>query len=114
MVTHLLELCKVELELDQLPSIQLIDDVPSLQSGDKHSFGEFSDDSIKVITTGRHPVDVMRTLAHELTHWKQRVEGHELDGSDGSDTENGANSIAGIIMRKFAEKYPDYFIQSLP
>ena len=114
MVTHLLRLCKAELELDRLPEIIFISDVPSLAYKDTHSFGEFDGAAIRVITTNRHPVDVLRTLSHELVHWKQQENGNELDGSDGSDIENQANSIAGIIMRKFSHKYPDYFINSLP
>ncbi len=114
MISQLLKLCKQELEIDELPEIKLISDVPSLKSGEKMSFGEFDGSSIKVITTDRHPIDVCRTLAHELVHWKQQIEGHEMDGADGSDTENAANSIAGIIMRKFGETYPECFISSMP
>jgi hypothetical protein len=56
----------------------------------------------------------MRTLAHELVHWKQRESGLELDGSDGSETEDQANAVAGVIMRKFGKMYPEYFVNSLP
>ncbi len=108
MITHLLDLCKSELELDSLPEIHIMNE-PLAQA----SFGEF-DGRIRVVTKDRHPIDVMRTLAHELTHYKQMDSGMELDGNDGSDTENGANAIAGIILRKFAQKYPDYFVDSLP
>lgn len=111
MVTHLLQLCKQELELDELPPINFVEDETV---GGGTSFGEFTDDGIDVVTVGRHPVDIMRTLAHELVHWKQRVDGLELDGSDGSETENQANSIAGIIMRKFGHMYPEYFLKSVP
>jgi hypothetical protein len=113
MVTHLLQLCKQVLELDELPPISLINE-PAIKSGEKMSFGEFDGKSIKVVSKDRHPIDVMRTLAHELTHWKQRLEGQDLDGSDGSPTENQANAVAGIIMRRFGEKYPEYFMDSLP
>jgi len=113
MVTHLLNLCKHELELDQLPPIKLVDE-PFLDGDGKKSFGVFTGDRIVVVTKGRHPMDIMRTLAHELTHWKQRTTGMEMNGEDGSEAENGANAIAGIIMRKFGEKYPNYFIDSLP
>jgi hypothetical protein len=114
MVSHLLELCKQELEIDELPKIRLISNVPALKSGEKTSFGEFNGHDIKVITTNRHPIDVLRTLAHELVHWKQQLEQHDMDGADGSDTENAANSIAGIIMRRFGEKYPESFVSSMP
>lgn len=112
-ISHLIRLCQEGLGIDKLPHIQLIDK-PFIQSGEKKSFGEFNGNSIKVVTQGRHPLDVMRTIAHEITHWKQMLDGQEMDGSDGSDTENEANAMAGIIMRKFAEKYPESFLSSIP
>jgi hypothetical protein len=112
MITHLLRLCKAELKIDELPEIQLLDTEPTVGSGT--AFGEFDGNSIRVVTTDRHPMDVARTLAHELVHWKQMIDGDELDGSDGSNTENEANAIAGVIMRRFAKIYPEYFLQSIP
>ena len=108
MISHLISLAKKELKLDELPEIHLVDE-PVIQG---MSFGEF-DGSIKVVYKNRHPMDVMRTLAHELVHWKQRTLNMEMDGGDGSETENQANAIAGVIMRKFGQMYPDYFINSL-
>ena len=93
-----------KLELDEIPVIQFV--AQNEMSGS--SFGQF-DGSIKVVHTGRHPIDVFRTLAHELVHWKQAQMGVELDGSDGSDTENEANAIAGTIMRVFGKLYPEQF-----
>jgi hypothetical protein len=108
-VNNLLKLCQDELGLAELPPIVLLDE-PFIQSGNKKSFGEFDGRSIKVITQDRHPVDVMRTLAHELVHWKQQLAGQELNGEDGSDTENTANAIAGVILRKFGRNYPECFV----
>jgi len=112
MLNHLLQLCKEELDLQDFPPIQIISDEYTVGYGT--SFGQFDGENIQVASKGRHPMDVMRTLAHELVHWKQRVNGEELDGSDGSSTENDANAIAGVIMRKFGQKYPDYFINTIP
>lgn len=111
MVTHLLELCKQELELQDLPPINFVEEETV---GGGTSFGEFTDNGVDVVVVGRHAMDVMRTLTHELVHWKQRVDGKQLDGSDGSDTENEANAVAGIIMRKFGHMYPEYFLDTLP
>jgi hypothetical protein len=107
MVTHLIDMCKEYLQLDELPEIHLIDDNATVGGGS--SFGEFTDDGIEVVTTNRHPMDVMRTIAHELVHYSQRVKGQEMDGSDGSETENQANAGAGIIMRRFGKEYPECF-----
>lgn len=111
MLTHLLQLCKDELEIEDLPPIVMVSDEATVGGGT--SFGVFDGESIQVVTKGRHPMDVMRTLAHELVHWKQMVDGDELDGSDGSSTENEANAKAGVIMRKFAKQFPDYFTSSM-
>ena len=111
MLAHLLELCKQELNIDNIPSVYFID--TPITSGAAPSFGEFTDNGIEIVTTGRHPMDVMRTLAHELVHWKQRISGRQMDGSTGSNEENEANAIAGIIMRKFGQMYPEYFTDIL-
>jgi hypothetical protein len=106
MLDHFFKMCKQELEIDELPPIEFVSDRPTVEGS---SFGVFTDGGLQVVTMNRHPMDVMRTLAHELTHWKQRVEGYDMDGNDGSDTENQANAVAGIIMRRFGKAYPECF-----
>jgi hypothetical protein len=48
-------------------------------------------------------IDVLRSIAHELVHYKQNLEGRLIDaakdGSDGSPIENEANAVAGVIMK---------------
>ena len=77
------------------------------------TFGQYSPEEkcIYLVTGGRHPVDVLRTLAHELTHYKQDSEDNLPPGAGetGTDQENEANANAGIVMRGFAEKNPEYF-----
>lgn len=100
-----------EIGLDQLPRIKLVDklDVPS--------FGEWDDvNKILVLATaGRHPVDVLRTMAHELTHYRQNLEGrlNPESGETGSDEENEANAEAGVILRKFNSEHPEYIATNL-
>jgi pyrimidine deaminase RibD-like protein len=66
--------------------------------------------TLQLVIGQRHPVDVLRTLAHELTHYKQDIEGKLKpdSGQTGSPEENEANSNAGIIMRNFAKLNPKY------
>jgi len=62
----------------------------------------------------RHPIDIMRTLAHELVHYKQDVE-HRIgpdSGETGSPIENEANALAGQIMRRFDHENPQLFALS--
>ena len=113
MFQELLKLCMHELELDHLPEIEFVDE-SHLSAYGKNSFGEFDGRKIRIIVQNRHPMDVARTLSHELVHWKQLLVGQNMDGGDGSEVENAANAIAGIILRKFGEQYPEYFVNSLP
>jgi predicted ABC-type ATPase len=69
---------------------------------------------LSVSTKNRHPMDVFRSVAHELVHHKQNEEGRigkdiAQEGSTGSDIENEANSEAGKIMRWYAKENPDHF-----
>lgn len=91
------------LDLDSLPEIVVIND-PQF-SIDNKTFGCFDlqNDIIKIQIANRHPLDVMRTLSHELVHYKQKKSGKEMSGETGSDCENEANSVAGEIMRHFTK-----------
>ncbi len=53
----------------------------------------------------------MRTLAHELVHCKQnQLTGISYeDGKTGSDVENEANAVAGMIMRVYGRQNPEVF-----
>lgn len=70
------------------------------------TFGHFDGSEITVRMTERHPIDVMRTIAHELVHVKQYASGTR---NFGQKEEDEANAIAGRIMRKFDGKYPHVF-----
>ena len=79
------------------------------------SFGQFDPETntLHVSLPDRHVMDIMRTIAHELTHAKQN-EQHDLPdtaGETGSTWENSANAMAGIIMRDMAQDNPGLFEQ---
>jgi dephospho-CoA kinase len=98
------------LKLDSKPKIKLMptDDQRSSFGGYMPSLKE-----LVVCTKDRHPMDVFRTVAHELVHHKQNLEGRIKDaskeGETGSDIENEANAKAGVIMRNFAKSNPNAF-----
>ncbi len=77
------------------------------------SFGKNtpSTNTIRVVALNRNLADVLRTLAHELVHRKQKKEGRLYSGAgdDGSDIENEANSEAALIMRRFGKANPIIF-----
>lgn len=94
------------LELEETPEVFLIND--KKLAVEQKSFGGYSpsEKNIRVNIAERHKVDVFRTLAHELVHFKQDVDDRleEDSGETGSDIENEANSIAGIILREYAKE----------
>ena len=72
------------------------------------SFGGFDpvNNDIFIYVTNRSTPDILRTLAHELVHLKQRQDGYiggPEDGATGSDIENEANAAAGILLRDFGK-----------
>ena len=66
---------------------------------------------IRIVDTNRNLADVLRTLAHELVHEKQKLEDrlHVGAGDDGTDIENEANAEAAVMMRKFGKANPIIF-----
>jgi hypothetical protein len=72
------------------------------------------DGFIKVYVKDRAIIDVCRSIAHELVHHKQNLEGRLLDagkdGEDGSNIENEANAVAGIIIRKWGKMNPSLYM----
>ena len=106
-----LKFAKQHLELEELPEINLITNPK--YSIKMHSFGGYSPDnkSINIMVSNRHIQDVLRTLAHELVHYRQDLNGQLKpdSGKDGSPEENEANSNAAVIMRKWGRLHPSVF-----
>lgn len=78
-----------------------------LNSGAHPSFGGYDLHNKRIVISikDRHPIDILRTLAHEMTHAKQHSARSmtAADGHTGSDAENEANALAGIVMRNWAD-----------
>jgi len=100
-----------ELQLKSLPAS--IKFVGSDYSKENLTFGTYRPDTdeIVIVKGNRHIADVLRTLAHEMVHHKQRISGQELNGEDGSNTENEANAVAGKLMRKFRYVRPELYLE---
>ena len=86
----------------------LIDDVDF--SKKNMAFGMMNSDGIIYISIiNRHPLDILRTFAHEYVHYKQSIKGKLLKSNPGSPAENQANAKAGEIMRKYGKLHPELF-----
>ena len=99
------------LELTKLPKFDFLFDTK--KSLEHKSFGGYSTEKhINITVVNRHIMDVCRTLAHELVHFKQDINDKltgENPGATGSPQENEANAEAAVIMRNWGKKHPEYF-----
>ena len=72
------------------------------------------DGFIKIYAKNRAIIDICRSICHELVHHKQNLEGRLVDavqdGEDGSEIENEANAVAGVIIRKWGKQHPEIYI----
>jgi len=112
-VDNFMDHAKDYLGLQELPKVELVNDRRVAQ--ENASFGAYypGEKTIKVNIAGRHPVDILRTLAHEMVHYKQDLDGNLEDvamaGETGSSYENEANSEAGIMMRNYGRTRPSIY-----
>jgi pyrimidine deaminase RibD-like protein/GNAT superfamily N-acetyltransferase len=103
--------CVDKLKLKNPPRLRL-ETTPDW-SRENGSFGQYEPETNTLIlaTAGRHVLDILRTMAHEMTH-RQQDEKSPLPadaGETGSPYEDQANAMAGRIMRQWAEEQPDMF-----
>lgn len=93
-----------KLNLKVFPKIHFVGKEQNKHAAFGHSVG----DKIYVRVTGRHPMDIMRTLAHELIHFRQNL----LNKSGEKMREDEANALAGHIMRDFGTTHTEIFKDS--
>jgi hypothetical protein len=109
MFEKFLPLAMYHIGLTSLPKIKF---EYHIHDAEQPTFGKYENGEhvLYVALINRHPNDILRTLAHELTHYKQDTE-HQLvpdSGRTGSPEENEANAVAGIVLRHFNKQYPEY------
>ena len=103
--------CSEKLGIENAPRIQLKRDPAWSQRNS--TFGRYMPEinTLTLSVANRHPMDIMRTLAHELVHRRQDeiepMPGHA--GNTGSKWENEANAEAGVLMRDWGAKNPGMF-----
>lgn len=95
----------------EIPSIRLSHNENDAKS--MKSYGRYMPESneIVVVMVNRGLADILRTIAHELVHHKQKELGAITlnSGETGSKEENEANALAGILMREFGKNNPIIF-----
>lgn len=76
----------------------------------KMTTGSRTDSNVlKILTSDRMLIDILRTLAHEWVHeYQHQILDWEKGPDIGGKNENHANIEAGILMKQFQKEYPDY------
>ena len=103
--------CSKKLGIENPPRIQIKRDPE--WSKRNATFGRYVPEvkTLVLSVANRHPMDIMRTLAHELVHRRQDeiepMPGHA--GDTGSKWENQANAQAGVLMRDWGAMNPGMF-----
>ena len=111
MMSDFLPMATKIIGIDLLPKIKLVKEIPP-ENG-QPTFGYYDADANEMVLgiANRHPLDIIRTLSHELTHFRQDHQGNLNygDGETGSTQENEANAVAGVVMREFGRAFPKYY-----
>jgi hypothetical protein len=107
-IGEFIKFAKERLTLNKFPfQIRLVKDNEFATTFKSYGGYDPNTDEIYVYVTNRSVPDILRTLAHELVHLKQReigTVGSYKDGETGSDVENEANAAAGILLRDFGRR----------
>ena len=96
-----------ELEFnEEIPEIEYSFD--ENEASTNKSFGGYMPDErkIRAVLIKRNLADALRSIAHELVHHKQNLDGKIKsadDGKTGSEIENEANAMAGALMRNYGK-----------
>jgi hypothetical protein len=111
-VENFIDFLNTKLNLNgDFPIVNLSYDENDAQS--MKSYGQFQPKTkeLKVVAVNRSLGDILRTIAHEFVHHKQNKNGelNSNSGETGSDEENEANALAGVLMREFGKNNPIIF-----
>jgi hypothetical protein len=104
-IEDFIQFAKNKLYINQLPTIRFLNDRE--WATERRSFGEYNpnENHLDVYIGNRNLADILRTLCHELVHHRQNELGklYNSAGKTGSNIENEANALAGIMMRDYGK-----------
>lgn len=105
-INDFVKFVSTKLRMDHPPKVK-IQNNPKFAVVNK-TFGIYYPDRNTTIieTYGRNIVDVLRTIAHELTHHRQNEVGSKKDRVD---LEIEATAAAGMFVKIYCEKHPELY-----
>lgn len=115
-IEDFVEYASNRLGLNKVPQIKFVTDRDWAVK--RRSFGQYdpNDSTLVVYIGNRNTADILRTLGHELIHHKQNEAGRLENGSGktGSEIENEANALAGILMRDYGKMNDTIYESVIP
>jgi uncharacterized lipoprotein NlpE involved in copper resistance len=97
-----------KLHMEELPRVKISRDARF--SLDHKTFGIYLPDQrmFTVEVHGRNIIDVLRTVAHEMTHHKQN---EDASTKSHTDLEIEATAAAGMLIKLYANDRPELYAQ---
>jgi len=96
-----------KLKIKKMPRLEFQDSKDS-EPQTKTAHFSMQDGMIWIYTGNRNLADIMRSVAHELTHYKQDEKGQVTPDQSypGSPIEQQADAVAGYLMKLYIDKDP--------
>ena len=95
---------------DELPKFDLSYDQLTAQKLHRTGSYEWHNNIMTVYVLNRNLVDILRTVAHEMTHKKQAEEGRiHQKNPPGSKLEQEADATAGYLMKLYSKEHREIF-----
>lgn len=105
-IEDFVEFVAEKLRMDELPKVEISKN-PKFATSNK-TFGIYYPDAnaTTVEVYGRNIVDVLRTIAHEMTHHRQKEVGSHKSRTD---LEIEATTAAGMLVKLYCEQHPELY-----
>jgi len=102
-INNFAKFVKKELGINHAPTIVITNNKSGIKTTANYDYGK-ENKIMKIYGKNRMTVDIMRSLAHELIHHRQWERGllKTPPPDIGGPIEDGANAIAGRLIKKFA------------
>lgn len=82
------------------------------RQGDMTTGVRYPGNKIQVLSSGRLPIDVLRTLSHEWVHeyqtQKMGVDDTKPIQDIGGPEENMSNVLSGVFIKQFEQSHPEF------
>jgi len=114
MVEEFVTFIKKELSIKEDIDVILQNDKNGIKTTAVYNYGGGEKSTIKVYCRDRQLIDVLRSIAHEMTHHMQYETGKldEKPADVGGPIEDEANAKAGELVKKFAQMGNDIYPKS--